>query len=209
MFSGWISVLFSCTISPLLSISVEEETFVCWHPLWPMSHCLCVDCITCFVSDIPMHCDLNTQLLFWSAKIMFTELLLSAAWLNYGNSSTWKKIVVIQPDISAVCWKNCHPRISWYRDSKVEMSIWRSPSGPRLLAGPLYQLEGAQKWKTPKSSKNAGFLKNNWGVLPTLPHGHYIHAWLQASGMSFSCRCGHFGIWWSWKYCAPNSLELE
>ena len=37
----------------------------------------------------------------------------------------------------------------------------------------------------------------------TLPHGHYIHAWLQASGMSFSCRCGHFGIWWSWK------LELE
>ena len=32
---------------------------------------------------------------------------------------------------------------------------------------------------------------------------------LQATGMSFSCRCGLFGIWWGETCCAPNSLELE
>ena len=31
----------------------------------------------------------------------------------------------------------------------------------------------------------------------------------RATGMSFSCRYGLFGIWWSWTYCASNSIELE
>ena len=35
------------------------------------------------------------------------------------------------------------------------------------------------------------------------------HERLQATGMSFSCRCGLFGIWWGETCCAPNSLELE
>ena len=34
------------------------------------------------------------------------------------------------------------------------------------------------------------------------------HVWQQAIGMSFSCRCGLFGIWWGETYCASNSLEL-
>ena len=36
-------------------------------------------------------------------------------------------------------------------------------------------------------------------------------SWLmleQATGMSFSCRCGLFGIWWGETCCASNSLEL-
>ena len=35
------------------------------------------------------------------------------------------------------------------------------------------------------------------------------HVRQQATGMSFSCRCGLFGIWWGETCCAPNSLELE
>ena len=31
----------------------------------------------------------------------------------------------------------------------------------------------------------------------------------KATGMSFSCRCGLFGIWWGQTYCAPNSMEFE
>ena len=30
----------------------------------------------------------------------------------------------------------------------------------------------------------------------------------QATGMSFSCRCGHFGFWWGWTFRASNSTEL-
>ena len=36
-------------------------------------------------------------------------------------------------------------------------------------------------------------------------------SWLmleQATGMSFSCRCGLFGFWWGETCCASNSLEL-
>ena len=35
------------------------------------------------------------------------------------------------------------------------------------------------------------------------------HAQMKATGMSFSCRCGLFGLWWGETCCAPNSLELE
>ena len=35
------------------------------------------------------------------------------------------------------------------------------------------------------------------------------HVRLQATGMSFSCRCGLSGIWWGQTYCAPNSMEFE
>ena len=31
----------------------------------------------------------------------------------------------------------------------------------------------------------------------------------QATAMSFSCRCGHFGFWWCSTSCASNALELE
>ena len=31
----------------------------------------------------------------------------------------------------------------------------------------------------------------------------------KATGMSFSCRCGLFGIWWGETWCAPNSLEFD
>ena len=34
------------------------------------------------------------------------------------------------------------------------------------------------------------------------------HSWQKATGMSFSCRCGLFGIWWGETYCASNSMEL-
>ena len=30
----------------------------------------------------------------------------------------------------------------------------------------------------------------------------------KATGMSFSCRCGLFGIWWGETYCASNSREF-
>ena len=35
------------------------------------------------------------------------------------------------------------------------------------------------------------------------------HERQKATGMSLSCRCGHFGFWWGWTYCASNSRELE
>ena len=36
-------------------------------------------------------------------------------------------------------------------------------------------------------------------ALLTVPHAGYIHAWFQATGMSFSCRRGLLGIWWGWQ----------
>ena len=35
------------------------------------------------------------------------------------------------------------------------------------------------------------------------------HVQQQATGMSFSCRCSHFGFWSGWAYCASNSVVLE
>ena len=34
----------------------------------------------------------------------------------------------------------------------------------------------------------------------------HLHLHDEASGMSFSCRCGLFGFWWGEAFCAPNSL---
>ena len=42
-------------------------------------------------------------------------------------------------------------------------------------------------------------------ALLTVPHAGYIHAWFQATGMSFSCRCGLLWYLVRLASCGPNS----
>ena len=74
----------------------------------------------------------------------------------------------------------------------------RCPAAGPLWTSPTSSLRTCSHSEQPETS----FLNRS----SSFPHSSMAK---QATGMSFSCRCGHFGFWWGWTSCASNSLELE
>ena len=77
----------------------------------------------------------------------------------------------------------------------VPLLLWSQGSSPKCLS------IGVKPFRTARNSFfrtcSFSFWHDTW------------HEEMKATGMSFSCRCGLFGIWWGETCCAPNSLELE
>lgn len=86
-----------------------------------------------------------------------------------------------------------HPAISSYRDSKVEMSIERSPSGPRLLATKITGSRGAQ---VPKMEVQASLHWEEWRVGQYEVNLQYTHGviWNRSLTQSHSTKCAHMHL---------------
>ena len=73
----------------------------------------------------------------------------------------------------------------------------RCSRGPRDPSAPFFQVKPYRTSETLVYFRSPSLWQATWSMYD------------KATGMSFSCRCGLFGIWWGETCCALNSMELE